>query len=77
MGSGMTVKFFPLFFKHNCGFDPAAVQVIYTIVPVAMALFSQSGTVVSKRLGRIPTILLMRGLGLGCLLLMIYAGIPP
>ncbi|KAH8060982.1 major facilitator superfamily-like protein [Aureococcus anophagefferens] len=32
LGSGMTVKFFPLFFKNDCGMSPASVQGIYAVL---------------------------------------------
>ena len=39
LGSGMTVKFFPLFFKNDCKMSPSGVQGIYLAVPVLMAIF--------------------------------------
>jgi MFS family permease len=34
LGSGMTVKFFPLFFKDEVGMTPSQVQIIYVLVPL-------------------------------------------
>ena len=34
LGSGMTVKFFPLFFKDEVGMTPSQVQTIYVLVPL-------------------------------------------
>jgi MFS family permease len=34
LGSGMTVKFFPLFFKDEIGMTPSQVQIIYVLVPL-------------------------------------------
>merc|ERR1712070_209859 len=33
LGSGMTVKFFPLYFKNDIRMSPAEVQYIYTCAP--------------------------------------------
>lgn len=46
VGSGMTVKFFPLFFKNNIGLSPSATQGIYVVLPLLMA----GCTVVAQRL---------------------------
>eukprot|EP00041_Stephanoeca_diplocostata_P032292 m.1031285 g.1031285 ORF g.1031285 m.1031285 type:complete len:494 (-) comp24122_c0_seq4:2937-4418(-) len=73
IGSGMTVKFFPLFFKNSLDMTPSAVQIVYIIAPVAIAMTSSVGTTVARRLGRIETILIVRGTGLGCLLAMSMA----
>ena len=69
-GSGMTVKFFPLFFKNTLHLDPADVQTIYVVLKVVMACVSGVGMAVAKRTGRIPAIVVMSYLGLGCLVAM-------
>ena len=43
IGSGMTVKFFPLFFKDEVGLSPTHVQIIYVLVPIVMSAFSGVG----------------------------------
>ncbi|CAB9511238.1 expressed unknown protein [Seminavis robusta] len=63
LGSGMTVKFFPLFFKDQVGMSPTQVQIVYLIVPLTLAACSGLGQQLAKRLGRVPTGLLFKSLG--------------
>mmetsp|Transcript_19926 Transcript_19926/g.35549 ORF Transcript_19926/g.35549 Transcript_19926/m.35549 type:complete len:510 (+) Transcript_19926:64-1593(+) len=62
-GSGMTIKFFPLFFKNNLGLSPIQVNSIYVGLPVAMALGSQAAQVLRRRIGRAQTCILYGYLG--------------
>jgi MFS family permease len=72
IGSGMTVKFFPLFFKDQIGMSPTQVQIIYVIVPIVMSIFSKVSTyVASKFLGRVITCILLQLSGVTCLLVMV------
>mmetsp|Transcript_31486 Transcript_31486/g.37502 ORF Transcript_31486/g.37502 Transcript_31486/m.37502 type:complete len:554 (-) Transcript_31486:112-1773(-) len=71
IGSGMTVKFFPLFFKDEVGMTPTEVQFIYVLAPIALVLSSGLGTSLSKILGRVQTTLVLYIAGLLCLLSMI------
>jgi len=71
VGSGMTVKFFPLFFKDVVGLSPTHVQCIYLIVPIGLAIFSGLGTSLSKIIGRVQTSLVLYVAGLSCLLSMV------
>lgn len=52
LGSGMTVKFFPLFFQNDMHFNPTQVQCVYIAVPIAMALLSGLATKISTKIGR-------------------------
>lgn len=67
LGSGMTVKFFPLFFKNSCRMTPIEVQAIYVAVPIIMVLFSGVGTSLSSRFGRAQTMVLLKVVGVGLL----------
>lgn len=71
LGSGMTTKFFPLFFQNDMHFNPIQVQAVYIAVPIGMAALSAFSQRVSKRIGRIPTIMLFDVLGIGCLVAMV------
>lgn len=73
IGSGMTVKFFPLFFKDEVGMSPIQVQIIYVMVPVVMAILSGAGTRLSKTFGRVETTLLFEFLGTSCLFALVFA----
>jgi MFS family permease len=66
LASGMTIKFFPLFFKNDCKMSPAEVQTVYLIVPIVMCICSTLGTSVSKVTGRVQAVILLRFSGLGC-----------
>lgn len=54
LGSGASVKYFPLFFKE-IGLSTAVVQGIYFVVPVSISAFSFVGQKLGKRFGRIET----------------------
>ncbi len=72
LGSGMTVKFFPLFFKDDCELSPVTVQVIYLIVPLFMIVCAQCGSAMSKTLGRVQTILSVKTIGLSFLFSIVF-----
>lgn len=72
MGSGMTIKFFPLFFKDQVGFSPTQVQGIYVLAPLTMALFSSVATSMARWFGRVQTVMLMSTGGVACLLAMVF-----
>jgi len=73
IGSGMTIEFFPLFFKDEVGMSPSQVQLIYLIVPFAMILCS---TLISKiaagGVGRVQTQLISSILGVSLLYCMVF-----
>jgi len=71
LASGMTIKYFPLYFKNTLGFTPASVQAIYVAVPLAMALASGVTTGLSKHIGRVQAVLLVRFAGLSCFAAMV------
>jgi len=71
IGSGMTVKFFPLFFKDEVGMTPTEVQVIYVLAPISLVLSSGLATSLSKILGRVQTTLALYIAGILCLVSMV------
>ena len=72
LGSGMTVKFFPLFFKNDCKLTPTEVQVIYLIVPIVMVACSGLGSKLAKSAGRVQTIITVKTLGVSLLFSMVF-----
>jgi len=72
IGSGMTVKFFPLFFKDEVGMSPTEVQIVYVIVPIVMVMCSGLGTSLSSWFGRVQTTLLLEISGVSCLYVMVF-----
>ncbi len=73
IGSGMTIKFFPLFFKDEVGMSPSQVQIIFCVVPFVMVICSTlSSKVAAAGLGRVQTQLVSRLLGVFFLYAMVF-----
>eukprot|EP00667_Euglena_gracilis_P010472 EG_transcript_10655 len=70
VASGMTVKFFPLFFQNEVGLSPVAVNVVYGGGPVVVAGGCAALAWLSHRIGRIATIFWASLLGIALLVLM-------
>jgi len=70
IASGMTVKFFPLFFKNESHLPPTAVNFVFVLSPLFIVLFSAIATSVSKKTGRVQTVLIAEGSGIFLLFLM-------
>jgi len=62
-GSGMTIKFFPLFFKNELGLSPISVNSIYVALPIFMALGSQGAQLLRRKIGRAQTCILYGYIG--------------
>ena len=71
LGAGMTVKFFPLYFKSNVGLSPMHTQLIYVCVPLVMVAFASLAQRASQAMGRAQVMALFRGLGVTCLGVMV------
>ncbi len=71
LGSGASVKYFPLFFKE-VGFGSAAVQGIFLVVPISISSFSFVAQEVGKRFGRIEATVFSTVIGV-CLLFLMTA----
>ena len=73
IGSGMTVKFFPLFFKDEVGMTPSQVQVIYVTSPIMIVICSALiSKLASYGFGRVQATLLFSSLGVGLLFSMVF-----
>mmetsp|Transcript_133663 Transcript_133663/g.298152 ORF Transcript_133663/g.298152 Transcript_133663/m.298152 type:complete len:488 (-) Transcript_133663:28-1491(-) len=70
MGAGMTVKFFPLFFKEDYHFDPMALCGLSAGYTLCIAFFVQFCRKVSDKIGRCQAALLWHLLGTLCLFLL-------
>jgi hypothetical protein len=53
LASGMSVRFFPIFFMTFCGLGPVMVSMIYTVAPVTTSLSSVLAQRISRRIGRV------------------------
>ncbi|KAJ1463574.1 major facilitator superfamily domain-containing protein [Pelagophyceae sp. CCMP2097] len=58
VGSGMTVKFIPLFFKNRVGLTPIETNLIYVASPMIMIAGSYVATKIAARRGRARTCVL-------------------
>ena len=72
LGSGMTVKFFPLYFMNIVGLGPASVQLIYVVQPLLQAAITVVLQKASVWTGRVQTVLVSRIVGVSCLLSMAF-----
>jgi len=70
MGAGMTVKFFPLFFKQDYKFDPIDLNALQASYTLAIALFVQFCRMLSSKIGRCQAALMWHLLGTACLFLL-------
>lgn len=74
-GAGMTVKFFPVFFRSIYGFQPIAVQLVMGASMLATALATWGAQKLSRRQGRGEMIVLLQAIAIACLFGM--ASYPP
>jgi MFS family permease len=72
IGAGMTVKFFPLFFKNDYGLSPIQLQALYCIYCMAFALFTWLCEKVASRIGRAQSSLIFSLSGVTCLFSLAY-----
>ncbi len=72
VGSGMTIKFFPLFFKSDIDpkLSPRDVQGIYVCAPLAIAAFTALNQQLAKRLGRVQVMVGAQLIGVSLLVTM-------
>mmetsp|Transcript_8768 Transcript_8768/g.17352 ORF Transcript_8768/g.17352 Transcript_8768/m.17352 type:complete len:571 (-) Transcript_8768:217-1929(-) len=59
LGSGMTVKFFPLFFKQRLELTPVSVNLIYIVLPIFMTCISLISRRIAVRMGRIQVCIVL------------------
>lgn len=69
MAAGMTIKFFPVWFKEDVGLSPSSINIVYTLGPLAIAIFVGLAERTSKLLGRVQTCILFEGCGVSLLFL--------
>jgi MFS family permease len=71
LGSGMSIRYFPVFFLDSLHLNPVAVQVLYTLGPLGQASLMHVGQMLAKRLGRCKTAVAYKWTGVACMLAMI------
>lgn len=72
-GFGMTIRFFPLYFKNDLELSPIVTQLIYSFMPICVFCGSTIVRVVGAYIGRVSTIFLARLLGVGAMFILAYA----
>ena len=72
LASGMSVKFFPIFFLHVLELDPIQVQFIYLLTPILTATTANLVQSYSRIWGRIFVTCVVRACGTSLLLLMAW-----
>jgi len=72
IGAGMTVKFFPLFFRVDYNFTPMQVCMVMAGAPLCTSAMMQVCRKVSERTGRMHALLIFQFLGTACLWSMCY-----
>jgi MFS family permease len=70
LASGMTVRFFPLFFKEETGLSPASVNAVMITTTLSMAIASYSAQSLSKKYSRIYVICTSKCIGILLLFVM-------
>lgn len=68
IGAGMTIKFFPIFFKEAYVLAPMAIQAIMGATSLATGLMGLGSQKISIKLGRVQTIFLVQFIATVCLL---------
>jgi MFS family permease len=73
LGSGMSVRYFPIFFVQNLELSPVLVQVLYVTPPIIQALLMRTGQILAKRHGRCHVTVASKWIGICFMILMIAA----
>ncbi len=72
VGAGMTVKFFPLFFKNNFNLSPVFINLLFSFYLFNFAFFTFILEKFSKQIGRIPASMIFSIAGTICLFTLGY-----
>lgn len=72
LASGMTIKFFPLYFARQVWLQPVQTQFIYVALPFFMIVLSKAGQMVAKKVGRVVTSVGMAYIGSLALVSILY-----
>ncbi|CAE7408382.1 unnamed protein product [Symbiodinium natans] len=72
VGAGMTVKFFPLFFKEDYGMNPGQIQLLFAVYGLSFGFFTWLCEKAAEHMGRVEAGLLFSSAGVVCLFLLAY-----
>ena len=79
VGSGMTVKFFPLWWKEDNHLSPTDVQIIYVFAPLAIMVVGGIWVGLSRRIGRVQALMVSKIAGCSAMVLLVilfHSGAP-
>mmetsp|Transcript_7638 Transcript_7638/g.18547 ORF Transcript_7638/g.18547 Transcript_7638/m.18547 type:complete len:194 (-) Transcript_7638:791-1372(-) len=68
LASGMTIKFFPIFFRTEAKLSPSNVSLMYTAIPLALSSMALVAQREAHFIGRVQTIVTNRLIGITLLL---------
>lgn len=74
IGSGMSIKFFPLFFQQEIGYSPTEVQIVYAVSFLVTAIATWFTIRLAKKIGRIQTTVIVPAIGLLFMVILIIGG---
>lgn len=66
MGAGMTIRFFPIFFQHECHMPPGVLNVVYASQGLVMMCANILAQRLSKKIGRLEVIIPSLMIGVSC-----------
>jgi len=70
LASGMTIKFFPLFFENQCKLSPTFVSTIYVVSPLTIAVLAWIAQKISLKIGRVQVSTMFTTIGVSLLVTM-------
>ena len=72
-GTGISVKFFPLFFKDEASLLPSQVQVVYVAIPITTVIFSFSiASLADRGFGRVQATAICSVLSVALMLMIVF-----
>ena len=72
LGSGMSIKYFPIFFWKELGLGPVAVNFVYVLCPLLVSAMGIVAQRVGMRLGVAQTAFLFRSVGIALLVVLSF-----
>lgn len=75
--SGMTVRFFPVFFSHELKLSPIMVNLVYVLNPIGMGLGTMFANKLASRTSRPLATILLKASGISLLVIMCFASHVP
>ena len=73
LASGMSIRYFPLFFVNNLHLGPVIVQLLYMLSPLLNAIFMKTGQCLATRFGRLHIVVANKWVGIFFMIAMIAA----